>query len=57
MTSIFYEDIKLCDNSIKECEFIATTKERDKLNQRRKKLSKSVYNKKQNRGYSSAYRK
>ena len=60
MTSIFYEDIKLSDNSIKsikKCEMLSQTKERMALDKRRKMLMSKVSAKKEELGYSSAYRR
>ncbi len=60
MTSVFYEDIKLSDNSIKsieKCEVLSQTKERIALDKRRKMLISKVSVKKKELGYSSAYRR
>jgi hypothetical protein len=41
MTTVFYEDIKLCDGSIesiKKCELLSTTKDRAELDKKRREL-------------------
>jgi hypothetical protein len=60
MTSIFYEDIKLSDSSIKsieKCEILSQTKERIALDKRRKTLMSKVSAKKEKLGYRAAYRR
>ena len=60
MTTVFYEDIKLCDGSIesiKKCELLSTTKDREELDKKRRELMSRVSVKKQNRGYKSAYQR
>ncbi len=60
MTSVFYEDIKLCDSSIKsieKCELLSATKQRAELDKKREELMNRVSAKKQNKGYKSAYQR
>jgi len=60
MTSVFYEDIKLSDSSVKsieKCEMISQSKERRVLDQRRKELLLKVSTKKEKLGLHSAYQK
>ena len=60
MTSIFYEDIKLSNNSIKsikKCEMLSQTKERMALDKRRKILMSKVSAKKEKLGHNSAYQR
>ena len=60
MTSVFYEDIKLSDSSIKsieKCEILSQTKERIALDKRRKTLMAQVSEKKVTVGYNSAYKR
>ena len=60
MTSVFYEDIKLCDSSIesiKKCELLSTTEQRAKLDKKREELMNRVSAKKQKKRYRSAYQR
>ena len=53
MTSIFYEDIKLSDNSvtsIEKCEFHSQSKEREVLNKKRKDFLLRVSKEKMKQG-------
>lgn len=58
MTSVFYEDIKLSDNSvqsIEKCEVLSHSKERRDLDKKRKTLLSKVSAKKEKLGLNSAY--
>jgi len=60
MTSVFYEDIKLSDSSIKsieKCEMLSQTKERIALDKRRQTLMSQVSSKKEKLGQNSAYQR
>ncbi|MEA2049142.1 MAG: hypothetical protein U9O56_00190 [Campylobacterota bacterium] len=59
MTSVLYEDIKLCNDSVKsieKCEKLSISKERTQLDKKRKAIMLKVANVKNQRGYQSAYR-
>jgi hypothetical protein len=58
MTSVFYEEIKLSNdslNSIIKCEELSQTQKRLELDKKRKLLMQKVLAKKAKQGYSSAY--
>jgi len=58
MTSVFYEEIKLSNdslNSIIKCEELSQTQKRLELDKKRKLLMQQVLAKKAKQGYSSAY--
>ena len=60
MTSVFYEEIKLSNdslNSIIKCEELSTTQKRFELDKKRKKLMQQVLAKQVKRGYKSAYQR
>ncbi|MEA2019400.1 MAG: hypothetical protein U9N59_13260 [Campylobacterota bacterium] len=59
MTSVLYEDIKLCDASVKsieKCEEFSKSKQRIELDKKRKTVMSRVLNARTQRGYQSAYR-
>lgn len=59
MTSVLYEDIKLCNDSVKsieKCEKLSISKERAELDKKRKAIMLKVANVKNQIGYQSAYR-
>jgi|GEM_PF-2831130 len=60
MTSVFYEDIKLSDDSIKsiqKCEILSQTKDRIALDKKRERLISKVSKKREKLGYSSVYKR
>ena len=60
MTSVFYEDIKLSDSSVKsieKCEIISQSTERIVLDKRRKELLSKVSSRKEKLGLHSAYQR
>lgn len=59
MTSVLYEDIKLCNDSVKsieKCEELSVSKQRVELDKKRKAVMLKVASSKILRGYQSAYR-
>ena len=60
MTSVFYEDIKLSDSSVKsieKCEIISQSTERIVLDKRRKELLLKVSSRKEKLGLHSVYQR
>ena len=60
MTSVFYEEIKLSNdslNSIIKCEELSKTQKRIELDKKRRRLMQQVLTKQVKRGYKSAYQR